>query len=307
MKIIIKYLKSSQESTFMDSSKLGMNLLKYPQGKYCDISYVIPKSEESKEVDILALKKYISKIIKIEKEFISIFSNSSDVSNRSKGLPDNISLFDAKDEIFNLNLSNFSVNKNYYYKVNSNTSLVNLTVEINIDNNRKNIVLNISGSCSIYMLKSNLAEDLNISRNSIELKNGKTNDTYNDGQYLLDLYNEFINNMEDINEVNSCSSEDENSFHNRINNPPKFRIILIQKLLKTKSKGINFFFNYMNEINKFQFQDIAPDYREASDGINLLFYCENSQCQIFNEMFIHKLGKLINLLIHNLFKFKIIN
>jgi hypothetical protein len=294
MKILIKYLKNSQESTGMDSLKLGMNLLKYPQDKYEDISYVVPKLENSKEVDILEIKKYISKIIKIEKEYISIFSNISDASNRSAGLPDNINIFDAKDEIFNLNLSKFSETKNYYYRVNSNISLINLIIEINIDNNRKDLVLNIPGNCSMYMLKSNLADDLNISKNSIELKDENNNNTYNDDQNILDAYNDFLNHLEVINEVNSCSSEDDDSFHNQANNLRKFKIILIQKILRTKSKGINFFFNYMNEINKFQFQENAPDYREASDGMNLLFYCKNSQCKINNEMFIHKLGKYKN-------------
>ena len=61
--------------------------------------------------------------------------------------------------------------------------------------------------------------------------------------------------------------------------------------------GINFFFNYMNEINKMKFQESAPDFREASDGMNILFYCENGNCKINKEMFIHKLGKLIKLII----------
>jgi hypothetical protein len=274
-------------------SKIGINFFKN-SNKLSDITYA--KDESSKEIiDILALKIYISKIIKTEKELITIFSKSSENTNKSKGLPDNFNVFEEKEkeENFNMSQSTSKDIKSLYYRICTGVPMVNLTVEINVDNNRRDLNLCVSGNCSIYMLKYNLAEDLNISKNSIELKNEKNNITYNDEQYLLDAYSAFINNLEEINEVKSCSSDDSNSnsFHNQINTTQKFKIILIQKLLKTKSKTINFFFNYMNEINKLKFQQEAPDYREASDGINILFYCKNSNCKINNEMFIHKLGK----------------
>jgi hypothetical protein len=287
MKIMIKYLKNSEESTNMNSSKFSINLFRNSSNRYCDITYNF-QEENQKELDILFLKIYISKTLKIEKENISIFSCTSESINNTRGLPDNLNIIESKD---NLSLFVNKELKTFYYKINSGVALVNLIVEIDIDNNKRDLNLSISGNCSIYMLKYNLSEGLSISKNNIELKNEKNNNIYNDEQFLSDVYSEFINYLEDINDVNSCSSEDDNSFHNQENNQPVFKIILIQKLLKTKSKGINFFFNYMNEINKFRFQDIAPEYREASDGINIIFYCNNLKCKIYNDMFIYKLGK----------------
>jgi hypothetical protein len=143
------------------------------------------------------------------------------------------------------------------------------------------------------MLKSDLSKDLSIPVNSLVLKNTKTNVSYNNEEYLIDMYNNFNNENAEISSVNSCSSHNDNSFHNENNTEIGFRIKLIQVLLRTKSIGINFFFNYMNEINKFKFQETAPYFREASDGLNIVLYCENNNCVIYNQMFIHKLGKII--------------
>jgi len=67
------------------------------------------------------------------------------------------------------------------------------------------------------------------------------------------------------------------------------------KLIKfTESKcsiGIDFSFNHMEDIKKINYVDCAPDHCEASDGINIIAYCENKLCRIYKEMFINKLGK----------------
>jgi hypothetical protein len=292
MKIILNYIKDGSDSSNMEFLLFNINIFKPFANKFYNIPYFIDESE--KKLEILTLKQYLSKKFKIEKELITISLNPY-ITNNFRGIPDNFNVLREKGEKGGDSIEMTHVHsekeKDFYYKINHNIPLIKIIIEINIDNNIKNLSLNVPGSCTMYMLKSNLAEDLSILTNSIELKNIKSNNRYNDEDYLSDAHSEFINRLELINSVNSFRSVDSDSFNND-NNEPVFKIKLIQKLLKTKSKGINFFFNYMNEINKMKFQETAPDYREASDGINILFYCENPNCLIFNEMFIHKLGKI---------------
>jgi hypothetical protein len=147
------------------------------------------------------------------------------------------------------------------------------------------------------MLKANLAEKLQISLSTIKLINKKNNKNYDDNDLISLVYNQYINDKE-FNIINSSNSDSiyNDNFNNNNDNNIKNNYMCM-KLIKFSnlkcSINIDFTFNYMKEIKKIDFQNSAPNYREASDGINIFAYCENKKCLINKEMFIIKLGKFI--------------
>lgn len=54
--------------------------------------------------------------------------------------------------------------------------------------------------------------------------------------------------------------------------------------------GLNFNFNYLKNLSQVNFNANAPTHRECSDGLNMFVYCQNSQCVLYNEMYVRNLG-----------------
>lgn len=109
--------------------------------------------------------------------------------------------------------------------------------------------------------------------------------------------------MKNSNNCNDLNLDKNNNYDN-LNNYPineeseknvltiikhlKMQLIKIGK--KTCSVGIDFSFNILKNVNKIDFCLEAPSFCEASDGLNVICYCRNIDCHIYNELFVNKLG-----------------
>jgi hypothetical protein len=63
------------------------------------------------------------------------------------------------------------------------------------------------------------------------------------------------------------------------------KMLLLEKVNRKCSIGIDFKFNIMRNVRKIDFDNAAPDYREVNDGLNFFAYCLNEDCQLYNEYF----------------------
>ena len=54
--------------------------------------------------------------------------------------------------------------------------------------------------------------------------------------------------------------------------------------------GIDFTFNTIKNIRKVNWKDNAPWFREISDGMSWLCYCENPECIAFKELVVINKG-----------------
>lgn len=289
MKISFKYLntnppkkeqnKINLNSSFKSSSYSNQTPL--TKTRKTELRDLIYETDES-NMEVLEIKKYLADKLQVEKEYITIVKITSSRPSYFE-LPDYFDILEFSSEL---------ENKEFHYTYSKEGRLIRINIEHYLEN-MQIIKLNVPYCCSIYMIKSNLAEMLSTSVNNIELLNLKTNKPYENRQNVLDIYTEYLNyESENINSIGSVNSSDD-SFHSLQINADDSDMSI--KLIKTNKKKcsieIDFSFNYLKEIKKIEYQESAPDHREASDGINFICYCENKKCKIFKEMFIVKYGK----------------
>lgn len=157
--------------------------------------------------------------------------------------------------------------------------------------------------CDEYIRKMSYVKNVNI-------LNIKDKVPYDDEQHLFNVHMDYLNFRDrELTSKNELSSLKLNTFFSldvkeNYNSLGKNNFQLenfdlkvfyrMKKCFKLHKKYEPFlFYKYMEENIKVKFSENAPTYREASDGINLLIYCQNYKCYIFREMFIEKLGKEI--------------
>ena len=175
---------------------------------------------------------------------------------------------------------------NLYYKI------CNYTQKVVIDiykNKIEKIILNLSITCSVYMLKYIIYQKLKIknidffknhniygvgfidTENVQFIKKAQTNKKFNDNNLIYDI---MIYYME--------SSRCKDKFLN---------LILIENSPDQCYIGLDFKFNIMRNFKKLdKYDNNAPSYRNVSDGLNLFIYCLNKKCELYNNYFIVNVG-----------------
>lgn len=163
------------------------------------------------------------------------------------------------------------------------------------------IILMVSPFCSIYMLKFLINEMLMKHKNFKQHSQDKNQSIYGSG--LIDNSNNKIISKENSNkkfEDNDkiegiveyyINVEKKNNSKNNIQMtgnsavPYALNFILVESIKKKVSMGIDFSFKYLNNFRKIGYDNNAPFFREVSDGLNLIVYCLNKDCEIYNQYF----------------------
>ena len=175
---------------------------------------------------------------------------------------------------------------NLYYKI------CNYTQKVVIDiykNKIEKIILNLSITCSVYMLKYIIYQKLKIknidffknhniygvgfidTENVQFIKKAQTNKKFNDNNLIYDIMIYYM-------EPSRCKDK----FLN---------LILIENSPDQCYIGLDFKFNIMRNFKKLdKYDNNAPSYRNVSDGLNLFIYCLNKKCELYNNYFIVNVG-----------------
>ena len=91
-----------------------------------------------------------------------------------------------------------------------------------------------------------------------------------------------------IKSFNSLNSE---KFSQKLTQSQNFEnysinFLLIQKTPKKFSIGLDLSFTILRDLFKIEFTEVAPLHRQASDGLNIFFYCKNPKCEIYEKLFL---------------------
>jgi hypothetical protein len=163
-------------------------------------------------------------------------------------------------------------------------------VVIDIYKNKiEKIILNLSITCSVYMLKYIIYQKLKIknidfiknhniygvgfidTENIQFIKKAQTNKKFNDNNLIYDIMIYYM-------EPSRCKDK----FLN---------LILIENSPDQCYIGLDFKFNIMRNFKKLdKYDNNAPSYRNVSDGLNLFIYCLNKKCELYNNYFIVNVG-----------------
>lgn len=256
-----------------------------------DISYGLPD-----EFDLLKL--FNNKILNTK--FLSVASTM------------NSSVMTSKE--------NSSDTPKLYFKVLNDIPLVKIVIEFFLTNIDK-ILMEVSANCSVYILKYLLRKKLLIpeseqnlidmethkpfknddiisnvigSGNAADNNNGtmRVNNSQMNYQSTAQNKAENLNGSEMNNNNINNNNENRNEFYNKNFNSTILKIQFIRKGNRRCSIGIDFSFNILKDIKKIEFSDQAPSFREASDGLNILCYCKNRNCKIFEQLFVENKGKI---------------
>ena len=153
--------------------------------------------------------------------------------------------------------------------------------QMNIDK----IFIKLSSICSIQMLKMIINEKLN---NSLIIDSLRIY-----GLYIIDVNSKekkIMNQSKEINDKMTLKNIINSYFNNKSSSQYMIYFLLSRNKDNKLQMGLNFKFNYLKNISKISFNQNAPTYCECSDGINLFAYCRNTNCQLFNNLFIKVLG-----------------
>ncbi len=167
-------------------------------------------------------------------------------------------------------------------------------IKLKIEINQKSIQqvnIKIANSCQLYMLKHIINEKVkNILPVNLQKIFGIKLVSYTQKRVLSDNgNNKEFDNENTISDIIQYYVNKEDIILNHNEDIVLFLLLMIQDNNKTKI-GLNFAFNCFNNVSKINYDDSAPNYRECSDGLNLICYCKNEKCKIYNEMFISVLG-----------------
>jgi hypothetical protein len=171
---------------------------------------------------------------------------------------------------------------NFKYKIDK--SSIKILVEI-YEKVVERISFNLSYSTSIFLLKKLLEYKTKIpfQEQLIYLNNMNLQDD--------DTFFELIYKNSFDRDTRSRSVE-RNSTTTDVSSP---RITMLKLLRKKSSKGLgfglDFSFNYMKNLHKMNWDNMAPSFREIEDGMSIICYCSNGTCVLYNQMFVHNLGK----------------
>jgi hypothetical protein len=153
--------------------------------------------------------------------------------------------------------------------------------QMNIDK----IFIKLSSICTIQMLKMIINEKLN---NSLIIDSLRIY-----GLYIIDVNSKekkIMNQSKEINDKMTLKNIINSYFNNKSSSQYMIYFLLSRNKDNKLQMGLNFKFNYLKNISKISFNQNAPTYCECSDGINLFAYCRNTNCQLFNNLFIKVLG-----------------
>lgn len=195
-----------------------------------------------------------------------------------------------------------------YFKVSNDKQRIAIDI---FQNKIDKIILDVSPFCSIYMLKGIINQKLNsnnkINFASINSKTEKSNNNYgylpmsgkiqtiygagfveNNNSLTKALSNKKFNDNDLIENIVSYYQKNNKKQLCTYNNESRIlSLILIENTNKKCLMGLDFRFNYMRNFKRIKnFDDSAPSFREVSDGLNLVIYCMNPNCDLNNKYFI---------------------
>lgn len=231
---------------------------------------ILEYEEEFKNYKICEIKSYFSQILGVKLDTLSLFSQDSQ----------NFQIINDEDNL-NLYLDSNKKNAHLFYKICSSTIKINIEFyQMNIDK----IIIEVSTSCSVYMIKyiinKKLKDKLQISEQ--ELYQISESDLSEESRFNKLLENKLI--ICDILFLN------ENNYYSKTEKLKEFKMLLMRKNQGKCSIGLDFSFTLMKNINKLNFDEDAPSFREVSDGLNLFCYCKNKDCKIYNQIFVKNIG-----------------
>lgn len=306
LRIILKELKDpfvNSPSYSNNKSKLALDLLSSISKHEIVIEYCY-----ANDTCALLLKQFIAKRIHMASDCIELFykDNNNSGANCYFELNDSDCLTKLQSQMQNSNtLNNSTILRTIdddivlYYK------LILYRVQVKIDVYQKNInslSQTVSLCCSILNLKHFLMEkfkmdddsnpnsntdstinvvnqkifSLSLSNKSKKIKiKQMANKEYNDRMKLIDIIKEY---------------EDQKRTRFSFNDNISLKFLLVLNTREAIKMGLNFNFNYFKNLSQISFEHSAPVHRECSDGLNLFSYCRNTQCLLFNEMFVRCLG-----------------
>jgi hypothetical protein len=240
---------------------------------------------------------------------INVLFSDSEEKDLILDLEENLLIYDLKNMIYqcyNFRIDSIEILSNRKikmhdnsiieaYQINENDSLtvkiekncIKVVIEV-FQKNLEKVVLNLSICASIYMIKKIIEK-----KTKIDSK-----------EQVLYMDNRILNDSESISDFHSLNNFDKymksKSFDGSIDqtetSSPRFlKLKLLLKQSGSKFKlGLDFSFNYLKSLKKINWDEDAPDYREITDGLCLICYCQNQNCGFYNQMFVHNLGKLLN-------------
>lgn len=266
--------------------------------------YEVPKNKYNTE-EIINIKLYLANLLNssMEKFLIKTNPNIDQEKVFDYGLEDStkfINFFiENENNNFIKNLKNIFVENSpiLYYKEHINCEYISVELDYNMNNINK-IKLEVLSTCSVYILKEKIMQNKELKiekRSEIILMINEIN--LDDNEIISEIYKDNSNKINDNQRGNSNRSNNNqnfNSFGNE-NDADFAKKVLKMKIIKKGKKkfsiGINLNFNSLKNISKIKYCEEAPNYREAKDGLNLLCYCRNEECEINDEMFVINQGK----------------
>jgi len=194
----------------------------------------------------------------------------------------------------------------------------------NVDTKKRELIQDLHEDIQIYQLKSLIKIRLSIRIDSIELltiKNIRMEDCMslkfyqikdkdilgiriekNIVKLLIEIFQKDLEKM--VLKISTCASvfiekdfkskSFDVSIDDTESSSPRFlKLKLLTKQSGNKFKlGLDFSFNYLKSLKKINWDEEAPSFREISDGVCLICYCQNMNCDICNQMFVKNLGKI---------------
>ena len=220
-------------------------------------------------------------------EDLLIYNLKNIIQSRSSFRQDSIDLFTSKDIKMqdNQTLKNYKIKENERIKVKIEKNYTNILVEI-FQKDLDKLKINLSVSTSIYMIKKILEIKTKINFDEQVLYMDKR--ILQDTETIADIHFPYQTDKD-----TKSKSFDGSIDYTDTSSPRLLKLKLITKQSKSKFKlGLDFSFNYLKSLKKVDWDDSAPTNREITDGLFLICYCQNKECEIFNQMFVHNLGKL---------------
>jgi len=164
-------------------------------------------------------------------------------------------------------------------------NIVKLLIEI-FQKDLEKMVLKISTCASVFMIKFIIQNETKIDLREQVLY--MDNRILEDREHISDLQSNFFNEKDFKSKSFDVSIDDTES-----SSPRFLKLKLLTKQSGNKFKlGLDFSFNYLKSLKKINWDEEAPSFREISDGVCLICYCQNMNCDICNQMFVKNLGKI---------------
>jgi hypothetical protein len=306
--------ESNRESSFKSTCK------NYSNCNDIKLEFTYIKKEDEEKVThngiilkdchrIVDLKLLLSMQNKFKIDSIELFTYPMNLDKIKRIYDDEM----LEDFINNFNFSSLILSPNLKKNQDSNCSIINSPknstpktyylyykldlkpIKVNLEyhqNNIDNLIYELTTSCQIYMLKyliNKKLKELPINEQNITILG------------ISDPDKPFDSNRSDNSEIKNSTPieiKDRMTIDDIIkllNDKNNINYKCLHLFLARKGEikctiGIDFSFALLKNLKKIEFENLAPSHREASDGINIFCYCKNSNCGLYNEMFIEPLG-----------------